>query len=78
MPARKEHRGQALELGPEIRLGSVECHLEGDRCRDPKLGRPAVCRDLAVPAEAAPGRGIAPHQEPIELDHGTHSSEDAG
>jgi len=70
VPTFEEDRGQALELDPEIRLGSIERDLGRYGCRDPKLGRPAVCRDLAVPAEVPPGRGVAPHPEPIELGHG--------
>ena len=63
VPTFEEDRGQALELDPEIRLGSIERHPKRYRGRNPKLGRPAGCRDLTVPAEALPGRGVAPQPE---------------
>jgi hypothetical protein len=70
MPAFEEDRGQAFELDPKVRFGSVERQVQWYGCRNPKLRRPAVCRNLAIPAELPPGRRVAPHPEPIELGHG--------
>ena len=69
VPALEEDRGQALELDPEIRLGGIERQVERNGRGDAKLRRPAVCRDLAVPAEVTLDRRVAPHPQPIKFGH---------